>query len=176
MPASTEHPLTTFLLTGLSPFDVAEIRSTDPPYFEIGRHGRGVLVSTSPPPNLLRVGRRLPGDNRDVVGEWLEQSDIERLTAEYRKNRPGPEAQGQSLAAWREARERRVLLEHEIRELNDRRRRLSDELRGAKRAEHDATEEVIRSHGKTVMRIDGDLWILKVTRGGVRFCVSKEGT
>lgn len=170
MPVSTEQPLITYLLHGLTRFDVVEIEVMEPKpaYFVTGRGGRGVLVSAEDPPNLLKIGRKLPGDNRDVVGGWLEQTEASRLVSEYRPT-VTPEAQAEAIRAWKAVREHRVLLEHELRELAARRARLSSDLEDARQRERKAVEGVVRTHGKTMISVDGEFWELRQHRNGAVF-------
>lgn len=169
-----EQAVTTYLLHGLTRFDVAEIRSMDPPYFETGKNGRGVLVAAFPPPNAARIGRRLQGDNRDVVGGWLDQNVVEALMAEYRRTRPGAEAQEEALSSWRKAHEHRVLLEHENRELSARWKELHARIEAAKEREREASEVLVKVVGKTVIESGGDYWELRNSRGGLLFKRAKD--
>jgi hypothetical protein len=161
--------LTTYLLHGLTAFDVAEIRSMEPPYFEVGRFGYGVLVAGFAPTNQDRVGRVLPGDNRDVIGGWLQQRGVDRFVSEYEKTRPPVEEGQRALEAWREIAEKRIVLEHEGAELLSRRRKVMDALKEARQSEVDASADVVRKTGKTLLKVGDEVWELREYRSGLKF-------
>lgn len=161
--------LTTYLLHGLTPFDVAEIRSMEPAYFEVGRTGYGVLVAGFAPTNEERIGRALPGDNRDVIGGWLQQRPADRLVSEYEQRRPVPEEGAQAVEAWRQLVEKRIRLEHESVALLAERKKVLEALRAARELEVEASSEVVRKTGKTLLKIGDEVWGLRQQQSGLRF-------
>lgn len=161
--------LTTYLLHGLTAFDVAEIRSMEPPYFEVGRFGYGILVASFPPTNPERIGRELPGDNRDVIGGWLLQTGPDRLVSEYELKRPPPEEGQAAIEEWRKAVELRIRLEQEASAVLARRRAALEELQRARGSELRACSEVVRKTGKTLLRVNDEVWELRQSRSGLKF-------
>ena len=161
--------LVTYLLHGLTAFDVAEIRAGDPPYFEVGRSGYAVLVAGSGPTNRDRIGRVLPGDNRDVIGGWLQQRGVDRLVSEYERGRPPAEEGQVALEEWRTAVEARIRLEHECGALLTHRKKALDTLRDAREVEIEASSEVVRKTGKTLLKIGDEVWEARQYRSGLKF-------
>jgi len=166
----TTEPLTTYLLRGLTSVEIARIRMMENDYFECSkRTGYGILVSRSEPPAPGCVARRLPGNNLDLVRGWLARNQVDVLCDEYRRTLPGDEARVAAVTGWKQVRETRRTLECELDALVKARARLVEKIDEAKMLENMASEDLIRTHGKTLIMIDGDAWEARRTRAGLSF-------
>jgi hypothetical protein len=170
MPEGITESLTTYLLRGLTPAAIAQIQMMDTDYFQCSkRTGYGILVSKLEPPTAATVVRRLPGNNLDLVKGWLLRNSVEVLIDEHRRTMPGEGARISAVAGWKESRAVRDTLEAELREIVLRRAVLVEKIDEAKMRESLAAEEILRTHGKTMVMIDGVVWEARAFRAGVVF-------
>ena len=170
MPDEVTEQVTTYLLRGLTRDDATKIRSMKAEHFEHStRTGYGILVSKTEPPDRGSVARRLPGNNLDIVRGWLERNVVESLCDEFRRKKPGDVARSAAIAGWKQVRATRAEIERQISHLMKQKAGLVDKIEELKMLEHLASEELLRTHGGTLIVIDGEPWEVRRNRAGLHF-------
>ena len=164
--------LTTYLLQDLTRFEVELIKAGSPPFFRASRAGYGVLLSdVDPAVSAGHIARKLPGDNVDLVGGWLDKRKLRSLFADYQKSSPTKEERAVAVTRWRDFYNRRLEIGLELTRLSSERRVFLEELETVKVEERQAVEEVVRTHGnlESGLSIDGELWEIHVRGGHLYF-------
>jgi hypothetical protein len=170
MSGDATEQLTTYLLRGLTRDEATKIRSMKAEHFEHStRTGYGILVSKTEPPDPGCIARRLPGNNLDIVRGWLERNVVESLCDEFRRKRPGDAARSTAVAGWKQVRATRDELERQVDQLVKQKASLVDKIEELKMLEHLASEELLRTHGGTLIVIDGESWEVRRNRAGLHF-------
>jgi len=148
--------VSTYLLENLTPGMVERIQRMRPEVFEV-RRARGILVSCLAPPEEV-TARVLPGNNADVVQSWIERGIAEDLKDEYHRTKPSDDAREEAISGWKVARKERAESENALRRLNVERDRLLRRVKEAKEREYTASAELVRTHGRKSIMIDGCFW------------------
>jgi len=153
--------LVTFLLEGLTLDQIADLD-------EAGRveyYGRRAIFVSERPPKVDRhlIVRDFPGDQVDFLKPWLEQNVVDLLHDEYLLSAPVPQArQKKAVAVWAKVKQRRTEAERALKEEGIVWKRRRDELEKiieeSKDVEVAASEELIRTHGRGPIEINGVTW------------------
>lgn len=149
----------TYLLEALSFDDISQIHQKQPPYFEANvSTGHGVLVTGDVLNGEFRIVRTLPGDNSDVVQGWLEGSAIDLLCRERVERAPSEKDQETAVESWRHAHEEYEEARRRATEAARVRKGLLVDLEKARKREDAASREVVRTHGRERIWVNGVQW------------------
>lgn len=160
-PIHGDLPVSTYLLENLTASLVERIQRTKPEVFDV-RRGRAILVSCLAPPEEV-TARVIPGNNADVVRSWIDRSVVEELEEDYRRTKPSDDVREEAILMWKEVRKVRAESENALRRLTSERTRASRHLEETKEREYAASAELVRTHGRRMIIIDGAFWDLVYT-------------
>jgi hypothetical protein len=150
----------TYLLESLTFDDIAKLHEKKPEFFQANPStGHGLLVSNEAPNGgAYRIARVLPGDNSDVVRSWLEGRALDLLVRHFEQRPPTKAAKERAVERWKKAHERYEEIRRRANELAQARRAVLHELEEAKDEEDEACRELVRTHGRARIWVDGVQW------------------
>lgn len=164
---SENQGLTTYLLDGMTLGDISVLHGEAPKFFQANpRTGHGIFVSAARPNGggQYRVARVLPGDNSDIVLSWIESRTIDGLVEAFEKSPPTSQAKEEAYARWESVRAQREELEKRVADLKNARIQAKEDLDKACDAESEASLEMVRTHGRAVVWVNGHRWEPVVSR------------
>jgi len=149
----------TYLLEDLSFDDISRLHEKRPPYFEANvSTGHGVVVTEETLNGEFRIARTLPGDNSDVVQGWLEGSAVDLLCREHAERSPGAKERETAVEGWRRAHEEYEEARRRATEAARVRKELLAQLEKARKREDAASRELVRTHGRERIWVNGVQW------------------
>lgn len=149
----------TYLLEALSFDDISRLHEKRPPYFEANvSTGHGVLVTGDVLNGDFRIARTLPGDNSDVVRGWLEGSAVDLLCKEHAERELSKEERETAVEGWRRAHEEHEEARRRATEAARVRKALLVELEKTRKREDAASRELVRTHGRERIWVNGVPW------------------
>lgn len=169
--ALAQASLVTYLLEKLTLDDISRV-SENSVFFEANPStGHGLLVSAQVPGGCT-IARQLPGDNSDIVRSWLDGTAVELLVQEYRRRTPSDEEKESALDTWKRAHAELEELRGRAARLAQERKRVLLEIDRASQVEEEACRDLVRTHGRTRIWLDGVQWEVtqKVNRVYYRRC------
>jgi hypothetical protein len=154
----------TFIMDGVPPHHLPGLKALAVASLYEHHNGRVILVAESIPKALKKfLVRVVDGDLFSVMRPWTQQNVIDGFHGEYLQNAPVPALKQKSaLVAWAKARDKLAAREMAFEKWRLARKTQKDLLvaaiEEAKQAEHVASADLVRTHGKGPINHEGITW------------------
>jgi hypothetical protein len=161
----------TYLLQDVSTPLLARIRSTA---IRIESHMDRAIVYTTVPPPAGMIMRVFSGDQVEHLRSWISRSILDVLHEEFLERSPVPaQKQKAAIRAWKKVRRDRLIAEQRLNRGYERwkkeRKRLEDRIALSKQRETETSKELVRTHGRVPVLVDGMLWDVSYSKNTVFF-------